>query len=66
MKVNEKQLTVWSHELRGGDGEAGRGLADYRWGQGGNGRSIGNDDELDQAKAFAILMVVLALFSRVA
>ncbi len=64
MKVSKRQLTVWSHELREGDNAAGRGLAAARWGQGGAGPATESDDELDRAKTIAILMVVLALFSR--
>lgn len=64
MRASKKQLTVWGHELREGDSAAGRGLAEARWGQGGAGPPAESDGELDQAKTIAILMVVLALFSR--
>ncbi len=65
MTVHKKQLKRWGLELREGDGEAGRGLAEFRWGQDPIGPPDESDDDLERAKAIAILGIVLALFSRV-
>lgn len=64
MIKDDKSLSTLSQALREGDPDAGRGMAERRWGQDAPISTSSPQDQKDRAKAIAILMIVLALLSR--
>ena len=64
MIKDKTHLAMLSHALREGDSDAGRGMAEHRWAQDAPVPTNSPQDEKDRAKAIAIIMIVLALFTR--